>query len=375
MQNSANSDVQIHCVKIAARDLENLAVFFHNKKKPTSTMQSRNWKRTAAEAELEEEELENEEQPNKAAYRWRNAPQSMYNVFNAIQTGEVEHPTYQPEWLLPEIQMMVSEYSGGTCDNITQSAHHCWTQHRLLDETEQLVHNCTEYCFAHTDDWLLPILLSFPTYGVINSQRFELNLTRAYYIEMKNLYHISVGAINISVFQNYDMSTIECVIGTDPRFDRRKASRFAQFIPFLQERLQEVEPSAQIRTYANAVKFSDSVVTHEDVLTIMRNLYSTVIAPILLDSTGCTMLYRVEIDCESMWNRQTCQLLQSKLESIPVQIYCDSSWNWKTCQSIPTSPISLPDFADDQAVWEIQFSKKGGQHPTMTLQTSSLFYV
>lgn len=171
-------------------------------------MQSRNGKRTAAEAELEEEELENEEQPNKSAYRWRNAPQSMYNVFNAIQTGEVQHTTYQPEWLLPEIQMMVSEYLGGTCDNITQSAHHCWTQHRLLDETEQLVHNCTEYCFAHTDDWLLPILLSFPTYGVINSRPFQLNLTRLYYIEMNDIYHISVGAINIGVFQYFDMARI-----------------------------------------------------------------------------------------------------------------------------------------------------------------------
>lgn len=50
--------------------------------------------------------------------------------------------------LIPDISQIISEYTGGVCDAITQEGSQCWYNHD----------NCDHYCFETLDNWLYKII-------------------------------------------------------------------------------------------------------------------------------------------------------------------------------------------------------------------------
>jgi len=102
-----------------------------------------------------------------SGYKFQNTRQ---NVFNYLPDDETK------EYLIPELNQIVSEYSGGICDSLTNNGRDCLqsaAKYKFTHSNNIPEHiNCTNYCFEQIMNWL-PRVFMKPEYIIINYDNYE----------------------------------------------------------------------------------------------------------------------------------------------------------------------------------------------------------
>jgi len=99
-----------------------------------------------------------------SGHRFQNREQ---NIFNYL-------PNETKEYLLPELNEIVSEYTGGVCDKLTNEGKDCLqnTVYKFTAQNNETDINCSSYCIEQIMNWL-PKLLITPEEIIIEYDDYE----------------------------------------------------------------------------------------------------------------------------------------------------------------------------------------------------------
>jgi hypothetical protein len=315
----------------------------------------------------------NNEDTQRSRRRLIDAPRPLYeNVYRAIAQEGYE----EPEFYIPELQQLVTEYTGGTCDAVTEGRQRCWTQSRIVTTNGRLNYSCSEYCLQGADEWLLPVLLSMPTRLVYESSSFNQSRTidfskgasaLSYDLMLDGLQHRAVDSIAVTVMREPGKRDyLFCGISSSG-LNLNKLRSFLEMRDEIQNSLQQAIPAAQIdqvERYANAendinypnaystpggsvhaVELEYSVqpgLPTEELHRLMETLFDSIVEPVLAASTGARLSYSIIVDVPYKYETSP---LRSELQFI------------NTLQTVnPNTEYNLrvPEFPDPNASWRLE---------------------
>jgi hypothetical protein len=309
------------------------------------------------------------------------APPQLYsNVYNALRSEEGYE---EPDFYIPELQTIVSSYTGGTCDALTEGGQRCWTQNRRVG-SNRYNYNCSSYCLESSHEWLLPILLAMPTQALWqedDSETAALTVTFpqhrsmiTYIAQIADLQHYALDAITVSVYlpANNALGSPILTIRFDGPKDlvasSNKRYNFQMLKPTISETFLELFPNGSVDeigdwqslncftvlsvpesnrdtfTEEANVDFSAEAVTNNNnnilITDGVKALFQNLIAPALAQSTGCRIEYSIHFPADS--HTVFGQMLSQSLQTLSQ--YNDRQFGWR---------LWVPEFPEPNARWSL----------------------
>lgn len=296
----------------------------------------------------------------------------------------------QYEYFIPDIGNMITEYLGGKCYEKTQDGNKCWSygqnnneqnnnkQNNDKQNNKIKVDNCNEFCSINSENWIIPILTSFPTYCVIDGQKLNFQHGK-YVLQFNNIQHHFIKEIQLVYYygDQYTHNNVELTIGAyNDTEEKRNLFLKAQdeWIGMVEiPRLRDVEIKHKgYYKYVSHVETdltNDNVfinIVEEDVEEILLYLYTNIIKPIFDECDGLQAKYSIDLtNCYGYKDvkNNVCKTFLDIKEPHWSNNFQLSNKYWKHLD------ITIPEFPDQDAIWKVQYS--GGKNYIFSIVTTT----